>query len=51
MDETKNTYYTPEFLENLKKVVDNISPETWHKIMNPMCPQCLIERFPHAEEE
>lgn len=36
-------FFTPEVLEVLKR---NVSPsdETLHKIMNPMCGRCMLER-------
>ena len=37
-------YYSKEILELLHKQFDNISLETWHRILNPMCGQCLYER-------
>ncbi len=37
------TYYDPKFLEVLKANL-SISDDTLHKIMNPYCGQCLLER-------
>ena len=42
MDE--KIYFDKRTIEILKKQFENISPSTWHKIMNPFCPQCLEER-------
>lgn len=41
---TKNIiYFTPEFLEVLKENT-NMSIETWHKVMNPFCGECLLTK-------
>lgn len=37
-------YFKPEALEILKRKFESVSPSTWHKIMNPLCGECLIER-------
>jgi len=37
-------YYSKEMLAVLQEQMDAISPETWHRIMNPMCGHCLAER-------
>ena len=35
-------WFTPEIIEIAKKNLP--SPETMHKIMNPMCGTCMAER-------
>lgn len=37
------TYYVPELLDVLRQNLQ-MSPETWHKVMNPMCGTCMAER-------
>lgn len=40
-------YYDPATLEVLKMQL-YASPEMWHKIMNPFCGKCMIERGKQA---
>jgi hypothetical protein len=37
-------YYSKEMIDLLHKQFDSISPETWHRMMNPMCGICMAER-------
>lgn len=37
-------YYAPGTLEILKRHLESVGASTWHKIMNPLCGECLIER-------
>lgn len=37
-------YFSPELLTLLRKNTQ-MSPATWHKVMNPLCPRCLRERY------
>lgn len=37
-------YYSKEIIDLLKTQLDTVSPETWHKIMNPLCGVCMAER-------
>jgi hypothetical protein len=38
-----STYYSKEVIELMKKNM-RLSPSTAHKIMNPYCGQCMLER-------
>lgn len=40
----KIIYYSKEFIDALKKQMEEISPSTWHKMMYPMCGQCMAEK-------
>lgn len=41
---TEESFYDEKTLKVLRRVLDGISDNTWHKIMNPYCGQCLTER-------
>lgn len=41
---SETVYYSKEILDLLHKQLEDISPEIWHKMMNPMCGHCLAER-------
>lgn len=41
---TGMVWYSPKFLKTLEKQFEAVSPETWHKVMNPTCGACLAER-------
>ena len=37
-------FYSPSALAVLKMQLESISPETWHKMMHPLCTVCAFER-------
>jgi len=36
-------YYSKESIELLHKILDEVSPRTWHRLAYPYCMQCLEE--------
>ena len=37
-------WFNKEILKHMRKQMESISDSTWHKIMNPYCGQCMLER-------